>query len=127
MRLKLFSKAISKDQLLKEWTESRALPMGRGEFETWANRIIDASNIPADRDSQKAALGDMILHLGPTEDHKEDAHFIKHLRKVSVNQVAHAMFTEYRDKIKARLAAQEAVQKASEVPSGSEGAEKDPA
>jgi hypothetical protein len=36
----------------------------------------------------------MIMHLGPAEDHKEDAHFIKYLRKVAVNQVAHAKMME---------------------------------
>ncbi len=83
--------------------ERRALPMGRGEFEVWAARIIEIANITADVESQKFALADMLLHLGPAESHKEDAHFVHYLRKVAVNQVADAIRCEIRDKTKARL------------------------
>lgn len=82
-------------------TEMRALPMGRAEFEAWSDRIISGALVAADARSLKFALANMILHLGPTEDHKEDIYFIKHLRKVSVNQVADAIANEIREEKKA--------------------------
>ncbi len=125
MKLNPFSKSISKSELLAEWTTKRPLPLGRKEFMAWSDRIIAAAMIPADVQSQRAALADMILHLGPTEDHKEDAHFIKTLRKVSVNQVAHALFVEIRDETKARIKAAEEAQKLAEA--SHESAEETPA
>lgn len=88
MKLNPFSKEITKEQLIKEWTEKRALPMGRKAFELWSDNIIRAAMVDASVSSQKFALADMITHLGPTEDHKEDAYFIKVLRKTAINQVA---------------------------------------
>src|ERR1035438_8208296 len=79
--------------------ERQPLPMGRKQFDDWSDRIISIANIVADTDSQKFALADMLLHLGPTESHKEDAHFVHYLRKVAVNQVADAMRNEIREKI----------------------------
>lgn len=96
--------SLIKDQLL----ESRPLPMGRSEFEEWSDRIISGSLITADPESQKFALANMLMHLGPTESHKPDAYFIHSLRKFAVNQVADAIRIEIRDCAKARLAAEEA-------------------
>lgn len=112
MKLNPFSKEISKEQFLKDWTEKKPLPMGRADFEAWSNRIISAAMVSADAESQKFALSDMILHLGPTEDHKEDAFFIKMLRKVAVNQIANAIREEIRDKVKLKIAEEEAACKA---------------
>ena len=94
MKLNPFKKSITKEQLIADMTEKRALPQGRKEFEEWSDRIIKSAMVMADAKSQKYALADMILHLGATEDFKEDAYFIKHLRKVAVNQVADAVRTE---------------------------------
>lgn len=77
--------------------EPRALPLGRAEFDVWSDRIIAGAMISASREDQKFALADMIMHLGPAEDHKPDAHFIHYLRKVAVNQVAHAIRMEIKD------------------------------
>jgi hypothetical protein len=115
----------SKEELLKDWTEKKELPMGRKAFHEWSERIIQAAAIPCEPDkreeflqSQKFALADMILHCGPTEDFKEDAHFIKYLRKVAVNQVANALREEIRDAFKAKkeLAEKEAGIVKSETP-----------
>jgi hypothetical protein len=84
----LFGTGRSKSSLLKEWTTPRSLPLGMTEFHEWAERIIAAAMVKADVESQKYALSDMILHLNPTEDHKEDAFFIKRLRKVAQNEIA---------------------------------------
>ena len=88
MKLNPFSKTISKEDFIKDWTEKKPLPMGRKDFEIWSDRIIKAAMVDASPRSQKFALADMITHLGATEDHKEDAYFIKVLRKTAVNQVA---------------------------------------
>lgn len=104
----------SKEEYLREWTTMQPLPQGKKEFEAWSDRIINAANLKCEpgkeqefRQSQKFALADMIMHLGPNEDHKEDAHFIKYLRKVACNQVAHAIMSEIRDKTKERLCDEE--------------------
>lgn len=89
--------------------EPRPLPMGRREFDEWADRIISGALVPnAIPASQRAAIASMILHLGPHESHKPDAHFIHALRKGAVNQVAHAVFLELQDEAKKRTAEEEA-------------------
>jgi hypothetical protein len=105
-------KSISVDELVKDWTEKKPLPLGRTEFEAWSSRIIAAANIGADPRSQRFALADMITHLGPTEDHKDDAYFIKTLRKVAVNQVALAIMGELKAQQKAELEAKAAAEQA---------------
>ena len=94
--------------IVEQMNEMRALPMGRTEFHEWADRIIAGAMIIADPNSQKFDLANMILSLGPTEDHKPDAFFMKSLRKLAANQVADALRTEIRDETKARTAAAEA-------------------
>lgn len=100
--------------------EPRELPMGVTEFHDWADRLIGGALIPGGEvdpkafvDSQKFALANMLMHLGPTESHKPDAFFIHSLRKFAVNQVADAVRIELRDAAKART---EALPKASECP-----------
>lgn len=73
---------------MDQLNESRPLPMGRKEFEEWSDRIISGAVVTADITSQKYALANLLLHLGPTESHKPDAFFIHSLRKFAVNQVA---------------------------------------
>jgi len=93
--------------ILDQMLEVRPLPLGKTEFHEWADRIISGTMITATPESQKFALANMLLHLGPTEDHKEDIFFIKSLRKFAVNQVADDARKEMRDQEKARLAAEE--------------------
>lgn len=99
---------VIKEQML----ERRRLPLGRKEFEEWSDRIIAGAMIPGGEDdpeafinAQKFSLANMILHLGPTESHKEDAFFIHSLLKVASNQVAHAMSLECKALVQAREAA----------------------
>ncbi len=92
--------AVIKDQLL----ELRPLPMGRLEFYQWSDRIISGAVIPGEISSQRFALANLLMHLGPQESHKEDAFFIHSMRRYVVQQVAHTMMTEIRDDAKARLA-----------------------
>lgn len=109
------TKYTSKEKILDQMSELRPLPQGRKEFDEWSDRIIAGALLkcePGKEDdfiqSQKFALADMILHLGPSEDHKDDAHFIHYLRKVAVNQVADAIRQEIRAAMKAKLAEEEA-------------------
>lgn len=94
--------------ILEQLNEPRPLPMGRKEFDEWADRLISGALVTADAPSQKFALANMLLHLGPTESHKPDAHFIHSLRKFAVNQVADAVRKELHEEAKARTAAEEA-------------------
>ncbi len=106
------------DLIIDQLNEPRPLPMGSQEFEEWSERIIAGACMPCKiedeqifHDSQKFSIAEMIMHLGPTESHKEDAYFIHSLRKAAANQVAHAKMIEIRDKAKKRLAEQEASKK----------------
>lgn len=102
----------SKEKILDQMSERRPLPLGMTEFDEWSDRIISGTLLPADPESMKFALATMLLHLGPQEDHREDAFFIHSLRKSAVNQIAHAKMEEIRAKAKARLAAEEEAKKA---------------
>lgn len=94
--------------IVDQLNEPRALPMGRAEFDTWSDRIIAGALVSADRSSQRYVLANMLLHLGPTESHKPDAHFVHSLRKFAVNQVADEIRKEQFAEAKARTAAEEA-------------------
>lgn len=111
--------SLPKEAILDQMHESRPLPMGKGEFDEWANRLISGALIPGGDDnkeifieSQKFALANMIMHLGPTESHKPDAFFIHSLRKFAVNQVADSVRKELHEAAKARTATEEAALKA---------------
>lgn len=86
--------------------EMRPLPLGRQEFEDWTDRIISGALLPVPPSQQKFVLADMLLHCGPQEDHKEDAFFIKGMRKFAVNQVAVMMRQEIKDQQNAQKAAE---------------------
>lgn len=96
--------------------------MGRQEFEDWAERIIAGALVPGGKEdsaifieSQRFTLANMLMHLGPTESHKPDAHFIHSLRKSAINQVADTIRKEIHEQAKARLAEEEAAKNGEEV------------
>lgn len=97
-----------KDTIVEQMNEPRPLPLGITEFHEWADRIISGAMLTADTESQKFALANEIMSLGPTEDFKSDAHFIHKLRKYACNQVADEVRNQLREAAKARLAAAEA-------------------
>lgn len=123
-----------KDVIVDQMNEPRPLPMGKADFDEWSNRLIAGALVPGGEenpdvfyDSQKFALANMILHLGPTESHKPDAFFIHNLRKVACNQVAHSVAQELKLKFnaeKARTAANENV--SGQVQSSSEAVVQNP-
>jgi hypothetical protein len=90
------------DTIISQLNEPRPLPLGRQEFQEWSDRIINGAMLTAFlpeedyifREGQRFSLATMILHLGPTESHKEDAFFIHSLRKAAANQVAHTLAQE---------------------------------
>lgn len=96
--------------------EPRPLPMGRTEFEEWSDRIISGSLVSADVASQKFALANMLLSLGPTESHKCDAHFIHSLRKFAINETAVSVRDELYKARKEKEEAEKAAQEATATP-----------
>ena len=99
------------EEIIAQMNEPRPLPMGRADFEAWSKRIIAGALIPSEAGAEEElnkgmtiALANMLLHLGPTESHKPDAHFIHSLRKVVINQVAHTVFKELKDEHDAKKA-----------------------
>jgi len=110
MLKKILSRLDKNQKLVDDLTTPKALPMGVADFNFWADRIIAQAGIPiavgVSTESQKFALADMILNIGATEDYKEDAYFIKNLRKKAINQVAAHQREEIRTQVKARLDAE---------------------
>lgn len=86
--------------------EKRPLPVGVTEFHEWADRIISGAMLTATPESQKFALANVLLNLGPTIAYETDLYFIHVLRKHAVNQVADAMRAKIRDEVKARMDAE---------------------
>lgn len=126
--------ATPKEVIIDQMNEPRSLPMGVKEFHEWSDRIIGGALVPSDEglivgqlpratsfpeskakyeklkifeESQKFALANALMHLGPTESHKPDAFFIHSLRKFAVNQVADTIRKELHAAAKARTAAEE--------------------
>lgn len=105
-KVKANSLKTPKNVILKQLSEPRPLPMGRAEFDEWSDRLISGALVKTeDKRSQRFALASMIMHLGPTEDHKPDNFFIHSLRKAACNQVAHAMIMEIKGEQKAEMEA----------------------
>lgn len=107
---------FGRKKLKDELTEKRPLPTGVTEFHEWADRIIAGAMMTADADSQKFALANDLMHLGPTVAFEADIYFINKLRKYAVNQVADAVRNEIREKVKSRLAEEEKQKQAEVTP-----------
>jgi hypothetical protein len=94
-----------KEVILDQLQESRPLPTtGRAEFEEWSDRIISGANLAhVTPETAKHALACLLMHIGPTEDHKTDAYFIKALRVNCVKIIATDVIQEMQEKRKAAL------------------------
>jgi hypothetical protein len=97
------------EEISAQLREKRPLPLGMKEADEWFDRIWSGALIPAEPGKEeelklscKHAAFEMILHLGVTETHKEDAHFIYQLRKVAANQIALAQKNAVRAVMKAK-------------------------
>jgi hypothetical protein len=95
------SESTPSSVILAQLNEPRPLPIGRAEWDIWSDRIISGACITqygASVRSQKFCLANLIMHLGPQEDHKPDIFFIKSLRKnctmVTVNSIRQELFAE---------------------------------
>lgn len=90
-----------KDVIMDQMSELRPLPIGRAQFMDWSDRIISGALVEADKESQRFALTEMIMHLPPNKSYCEDAFFINGLRRVAVNQTCLTMMTEIKEAHKA--------------------------
>jgi hypothetical protein len=89
------------------WVRSfvpEALPIGRDEFNAWATRIFELSDVP-DNDSTRFALAVMIMHLTATDAKKAIHYFVKTLHKGAANEVANAILVELKAKQQAAATA----------------------
>lgn len=96
-----------KEVIADQLAEKRPLPIGRSEFDSWSSRIISGALVTAEPESQKFALADMLLHLGPTVSHESDGYFINSLRKFAINQTAIEMKKIIHEEVKGRLEKEE--------------------
>lgn len=76
-----------------------ALPRGTGEFEDFAQSIIDTYKLP-DLPSYRHAIASMIMHLPPTCHRAAKRFFAKSVLKAMANEVSYAKIQEYRDAMK---------------------------
>ena len=102
---------LFKSKLVNQWSEAKLLPIGVTEFHEWADNIIDAAGLPAERDDQKYVLASMVLHdLKPTDHKMNDGYFIAKLRKIATNQVVHQMMTDFKAAKEQKAKEQEAAE-----------------
>lgn len=92
-------------QRLLSYVPSR-LPVGMGEFHTWANSIIrllpkGLENVPDD--DKKFVMASAIQRLDPTSNYKSKIYFVKLLHKAAASQIAGQVFVEIKEKQKAAL------------------------
>ena len=97
-----------KEGLKEELMEKKALPLSRPLFDAMFERVWNYAEIPHQegfeeylKKSARHAVANMIMHLSPTEDFKEDAYFVKALRKACVNEVSYAIIEEIKAQKKA--------------------------
>jgi hypothetical protein len=95
------SASTPKEVIAAQMDELRPLPIGRVQFMDWSDRIISGALVEADKESQRFALTEMIMHLPPNKSFCEDAFFINGLRRVAVNQTCITMMTEIKEAHKA--------------------------
>jgi hypothetical protein len=103
---KQMRKLLHQFLVLIEWEERQnPLPMGKTEFDAWADRIIKGAAVPGlTRESALFSLTSMILHLPSTQSFATDSFFVHALRKAAAQQVAYTIMRELDDYKKARLA-----------------------
>jgi hypothetical protein len=77
--------------------EQFTLPVGKTEFNEFADRIIAKAGQFADRDSMVWALAMELIHAPPTTQFS-DEYFIQRMRKAAANQVASAVVNEIKEK-----------------------------
>lgn len=80
--------------LVESMYEKRPLPIGRTQFNEWADRIIAGSMVEGSPESLRFVLAERLQHIAPTDAFKEDAYFILQLRTIAVKETAFNIFQE---------------------------------
>lgn len=105
-----FFDRIAIKKKIKYLKEPRPLPLGRKEFNAWAEEILRLAEVPGlTEESGKFALSEMILHVKPTQSFESYGHFVHSLRKGAANQVAHVIFQELKTLQQERLKEKQSV------------------
>jgi hypothetical protein len=84
------------------------LPVGKTEFDSWADSIIELSGPFADKDSMLFAIASILIHADSKFGAIPTKYFVDRLRKSAANQVASQVFQDIKTK-------QQEQQKATEV------------
>ena len=95
---------LSVGDMREEMLQRRPLPIGKTQFDEWADRIIKASLVEADYESLKYILCERLQHIGPTDAFREDAYFILQLRTIAVKETAFNIFQEIKRNREKKLA-----------------------
>lgn len=117
-KVKEFKGKLKKIDLKRALRKSLALvpsklPVGKLEFDAWADDIMDLYNTPKN-DSVKFAIATMILHCDPTSAYKPKHYFGLSINKSMSNQVASVVIQELKAKQQAAMA-EEAAKVAAEL------------
>lgn len=90
--------------------------MGVKEFHAWSERLISGALLQGGKDDpeafikmQKFALASMLMHLGPTESHKPDAHFIHSLRHQAAKEIAYQYIQDIQEEKKKKIAEEDSL------------------
>jgi hypothetical protein len=94
------------------------MPLGRQQFSKWAGSVISITPLP-DNDSMRFTLAGIIMQDSGRHSIKSKYRFAIELEKYAANQIAHAVFSELKQK------QQEAQQKAAATPKLVEGSGKE--
>ena len=77
----------------------RKLPNGRTALEKWSTEVIKLSGVP-DNNSTRFAVAVMLMHQAEGETKQSLKYFADRLYKASINEVAHAIAQELKQKQK---------------------------
>ena len=96
------------------------------EFEEWSDRIISGVTFESKGEpnmirSIKHFLANSLMHIGPTEDHKSDAYFIKAVHVNAIKLIASAKVMGYQEEVKKEKAAAAEAKEAELVKQAVEG------
>ncbi len=85
------------------------LPVGMAEFDSFANSIFDAYNLP-NMPSYRHAIATMIMHLPPTQSRVPKKYFAASIKKAQSNEVAYQVIQDSKAAEKAFNEAREATE-----------------
>lgn len=74
------------------------LPVGKSEFDAWADSIIELSGPFADKDSMLFAIASILIHQPANRGSIPKAYFVNSLRKSAANQVASQVFQDVKQR-----------------------------